>query len=91
MSCFICRHLTPPSRPPSLPQATEGSLVKVGAQNCYSEPKGAFTGAVSASMLKSVGCAYSLVGHSERRQIFGELDRNINRALIAVQDAGITP
>eukprot|EP01038_Epipyxis_sp_PR26KG_P009774 gene9774-13149_t len=55
------------------------SLVKVGAQNCYYESKGAFTGAISASMLSSLGCDYVLVGHSERRITFKDSDDDINR------------
>jgi len=65
--------------------------IKVGAQSVYFEKKGAFTGAVSSSMLKSVGCTYVLVGHSERRKIFGELDGEINNEVRSVIDAGLTP
>ena len=72
-------------------QATEKSNIKVGAQNCFYELKGAFTGAVSAPMLKSVGCDYALVGHSERRKIFRETDVDINHALAFVQQHAITP
>jgi triosephosphate isomerase len=59
------------------------SGIKLGAQNCYFETKGAFTGAVSASMLSSLGVAYSLVGHSERRKVFHESDDEINKSLHA--------
>ena len=72
-------------------QATEKSNIKVGAQNCFYELKGAFTGAVSAPMIKSVGCDYALVGHSERRKIFRETDVDINHALAFVQQHAITP
>jgi len=65
--------------------------VKLGAQSVYFEKKGAFTGAVSATMLKSVGVSYCLVGHSERRKIFGELDGEINKEIRSVLEAGITP
>ena len=71
--------------------ATNKSNIKVGAQNCFYELKGAFTGAVSAPMLKSVGCDYALVGHSERRKIFRETDVDINHALAFVQKHGGTP
>lgn len=53
--------------------------VKLGAQNVHFEDSGAFTGEVSASMLKSVGCAYAIIGHSERRQYFGETDQSVNK------------
>ena len=52
--------------------------VKLGAQNVHFEDAGAYTGEVSAVMLKSVGCAYVIVGHSERRQYFGETDASVN-------------
>jgi len=65
--------------------------VKLGAQNCFYETKGAFTGAVSASMLKSVGCHYSLVGHSERRKIFSEQDGDINHVIERLQETDVTP
>lgn len=59
----------------------EGSVIKLGAQNMYFEDSGAFTGEVSAPMLKSVGCEYVILGHSERRTIFGESDEMINRKI----------
>jgi len=65
--------------------------IKLGAQNCFYETKGAFTGAVSAGMLKSVGCTYSLVGHSERRKIFSELDGDINHVIERLQESNVTP
>ena len=52
-------------------KAIEGSQVKLGAQNMYWEDEGAFTGEVSAPMLKDAGCEYAVIGHSERRQYFG--------------------
>ncbi len=51
-----------------------GSNIKLAAQNCYPEPQGAFTGEVSAPLLKDAGCQYIIIGHSERRQLFGETD-----------------
>jgi triosephosphate isomerase (TIM) len=59
-------------------QAVGGKL-SVGAQSAYFETKGAYTGAISASMLVSAGCKYCLVGHSERRKIFQETDSDINK------------
>ena len=67
-----------------------GSSLRVGAQNVHWEPKGAFTGEVSAPML--VGTAtHALIGHSERRHVFGETDAETNRKLRAVLDAGLHP
>lgn len=59
----------------------KGSVIKLGAQNLHFEDNGAFTGEVSASMLKSVGCDYVIIGHSERRHIFGETDEMINKKI----------
>jgi len=69
----------------------KGSNVRLGAQNLYWEPKGAFTGEVSGPILESVGCNYVIVGHSERRHIFGETDEMVNRKLRAALDAYLTP
>lgn len=69
----------------------EGSGIKLGAQNAFSENSGAFTGAVSAPMLKSVGCEYVLVGHSERRAIFGDSDGEINHIVEKIQEANMIP
>ena len=69
----------------------EGSGVKLGAQNCHHEEKGAFTGEVSIPMLKDVGCEYVIVGHSERRHLFCEDDELINRKLVACLEEGIRP
>lgn len=59
----------------------DGLAVSVSAQNCYQEEKGAFTGEVSVEMLKSFGCDYCIVGHSERRQYFGETDEMVNKKI----------
>ena len=60
-----------------------GSNIALGAQNMYWEDEGAFTGEVSAPMLKAVGCTYVIIGHSERRQYFGETDETVNKKLMA--------
>lgn len=65
--------------------------VKVGVQNVYFEEKGAFTGEISPTMLKSIGIEYAIVGHSERRTIFGETDEIVNKKVIACLKNGITP
>jgi triosephosphate isomerase len=61
----------------------EGSPILLAAQNLYWEEKGAFTGEVSPLMLKEVGCSYVIIGHSERRQFFGETDETVNRRIKA--------
>jgi triosephosphate isomerase len=66
-----------------------GSNIKLAAQNCYPEPQGAFTGEVSPLLLKDVGCQYVIIGHSERRQLFGESDELINSKAHAVAKTGL--
>ena len=65
--------------------------IKLGAQNVFWEEKGAYTGAVSAPMLKDIGCQYVIVGHSERRQYFHETDQTVNRRTVAVLKHGMLP
>src|SRR5687767_6539998 len=72
-------------------QAIAGSAVGLGAQNCYDEAKGAFTGEVSPMMLVDVGCKYVILGHSERRQIFKETSGDVNRKVHAALAAGLVP
>jgi triosephosphate isomerase (TIM) len=69
----------------------EGSKLLLAAQDCHSEDKGAFTGEVSAPLLADVGCTHVIVGHSERRQLFGDTDLWVNKKVKAVQRAGLTP
>ena len=68
-----------------------GKGISVAAQNCYYEEQGAFTGEVSVSMLKSVGCTHVIVGHSERRNIFGELDEQVAKKVTALLTKKVTP
>lgn len=67
------------------------SGIKLGAQNMHFEENGAFTGEISASMLKSVGCEYVILGHSERRTIFGESDELINKKMKKAIDSKLKP
>jgi len=72
-------------------KAIAGSQVALGAQNMYGQPKGAFTGEISASMLVDVGCKYVILGHSERRQYFVESSELVNEKVFAALDAGLIP
>ncbi|MEO6121228.1 MAG: triose-phosphate isomerase [Acidimicrobiales bacterium] len=65
--------------------------IALGAQNCHWEAKGAFTGEVSPTMLAKMDVRYVIVGHSERRELFGETDRDVNQKATAVFAAGMTP
>ncbi len=68
-----------------------GSSIRLGAQDLHWEEKGAYTGEISPVMLKDVGCAYALVAHSERRQLFGETDRSANRKVLAALAHDVAP
>lgn len=67
------------------------SSIKLGAQDVYWEPDGAYTGAISVSMLKEVGCEFCIVGHSERREYFGETDEMVNKKIKALLAQGLLP
>ncbi len=72
-------------------KSLEGTTIKIGAQSCYWEASGAFTGEVAPPMLVEVGCTYVVVGHSERRQYFGETDETVNRRARAALKYGLSP
>lgn len=72
-------------------QATKGSNVAVGAQDMHWQKEGAFTGEICASMLVAVGVTHVIIGHSERRQYFGETDDSVNLKLKSAIEAGLTP
>ncbi len=75
----------------SVIKALGTSSISVGAQDVYFEPDGAFTGEISTSMLKDIGCTYCLCGHSERRHVIGETDELINKKLTAAIAGGLLP
>lgn len=72
-------------------KSLHGSRIGLGAQNIHWENEGAYTGEISGPMLKEIGVRYVIVGHSERRQYFGETDETVNLRLKAAQKHGITP
>jgi triosephosphate isomerase len=72
-------------------EAAKGSSVAIGAQNVHWKEEGAFTGEISAAMLLALGVKHVIVGHSERRQYFGETDDTVNIRLKAALEAGLTP
>lgn len=75
----------------SVAAVLKGSSIALAGQNCYCENSGAFTGEVSPAMLKDAGCSHVILGHSERRQIFGESDDLVNRKVKAALAEGLTP
>jgi triosephosphate isomerase len=76
---------------PAVARELYGSSIALGAQNMHFEDRGAFTGEISAPMLKEFGVIYAILGHSERRHFFGEPDALINRKLLAALRHGLTP
>lgn len=72
-------------------ELTKGTNIKVGAQNCHFEKSGAFTGEISAEMLTELGVEYVVLGHSERRQYFGETDETVNKRTKAALAVGLKP
>ncbi|HKR95944.1 MAG TPA: triose-phosphate isomerase, partial [Candidatus Angelobacter sp.] len=76
---------------PAVVEAARDSRIAVGGQDMFWEKEGAYTGAVSGQMLKAVGCSHVIIGHSERRQYFGETDDTVNLKLRAALAAGLKP
>ena len=72
-------------------KAIAGSTIALGAQNMYHEPKGAYTGEISAAMLRDLGCRYVILGHSERRHVLGETNEQVNKKVLAALEAGLVP
>ena len=76
---------------PAALEATKGSDIAIGGQNLHWEKEGAYTGEISAGMLLAVGCTHVIIGHSERRQYFGETDDTVNLKLKTALEAGLIP
>jgi triosephosphate isomerase len=72
-------------------EAARGSAISIAGQNAYWEPQGAFTGEISMRMLVDAGCRGVIIGHSERRQFFGDTDQSVNHKVRAALEAGLTP
>ena len=72
-------------------KSLHGSRVQLGAQNVHWEDEGAYTGEISGAMLTEIGVRYVIIGHSERRQYFGETDETVNKRLLSAQGHGLTP
>jgi len=76
---------------PRVSGAVEGSAIKVGSQNICDADSGAFTGEISGAMLKEIGCEYAIIGHSERRALYGETDELVAKRFAAARRNGVTP
>ncbi len=76
---------------PAAVRAMRETRVGIGAENCHFEAKGAYTGELSTEMLVDAGCKYVIIGHSERREMFGETDATVNAKVLAALEAGLVP
>lgn len=72
-------------------EATKGTNIEIGAQNMHFEESGAYTGEIAANMLTEIGVKYVIIGHSERREYFGESDETVNKKVLKAFEHGITP
>lgn len=76
---------------PAMSEAAKGTNISIGAENVHWAEKGAYTGEISCGQLKEYGVKYAIIGHSERRQYFGETDEGVNKRTLAALANGITP
>ena len=76
---------------PAAVRAMRETRVGIGAENCSAKPSGAYTGEIATNMLVDAGCKYVIIGHSERREMYGETDADVNAKVLAALDAGLTP
>lgn len=76
---------------PAVSEALKGTNIRLGAENVHFAEKGAYTGEISAAMLKEYGVEYVIIGHSERRQYFGETNETVNKRTLTALNAGLTP
>jgi len=76
---------------PAAVRAMRETRVGIGAENCHFKASGAYTGELSTEMLVDAGCKYVIIGHSERREMFGETDATVNAKVLAALEAGLTP
>ncbi|MGN1053470.1 MAG: triose-phosphate isomerase [Candidatus Scatosoma sp.] len=76
---------------PAVSEALKGTNIALGAENVHFAEKGAYTGEISAAMLKEYGVKYVIIGHSERRQYFGETDETVNKRTLTALNAGLIP
>ncbi len=72
-------------------RSAQGSNVAISGQDLFWEAEGAYTGEISAQMLAEVGCRYAIIGHSERRQYFGEINQTVNKKVLSALSANLTP
>ena len=76
---------------PTAVRAMRETRVGIGAENCNANASGAYTGEIATNMLVDAGCKYVIIGHSERREMFGETDADVNAKVLAALEAGLTP
>ncbi len=89
-NCDVCL-CVPAILIPAMTKASAGTNIHIGAENVHWANSGAYTGEISADMLKEYGVKYVIIGHSERRQYFGETDETVNKRTLTALNAGLTP